>query len=545
MAGVIATIPKFQFSANGVPMVGGTLETYIAGSTTPATTWQDAALTIANTNPISLDARGECVIWLDPAVTYKFVLKNSPSNGGVIQWTQDNISNPSALVNALRADLAASSGAAIVGYLPATLPAKTLQAELRLLDLKTVNVQDYVTGGLGTRASPWTGWDTGITWTSHTQYDFLDGVYGYSTSPNFGLDFLRLNCKAGTVLRHTGGGYAMLVDAGPLDTDFRVQININCRLESNAGATGGVYCRGVSRAHFDIRFNDVPGVQFREIGGVLNTLRLYQTGFVTGQSIIPISMLVVGQRTVAEPTSAGTYYLMGENCSGYGVVLEECLNGVFVGGTSEANDGGYSIGPNASYNTFIGIDLEINTTTDLVCNGSFNTFVNTVSTKSASFSGKCNSIIGGAFNAITNTGDTNDFINVRYGANGGAFTNSGVRSSKRNVYNLSTSLADPDTTNSQEAVRSGGGSVGTNTGTPEEIFTANRAGRCEVVAYLPSGDAANFTASATVLTEGTGVARIIANNGTALTITMSGLSVRVTQASGAPQTVQYRYLWVA
>ena len=116
MAGVIATIPKFQFSANGVPMVGDTLDTYIAGSTTPATTWQDSALTIANTNPISLDARGECVLWLDPAVVYKFVLKNAQ---GVIQWTQDNISNPAALANSLRADLAASSGASLVGYMPA------------------------------------------------------------------------------------------------------------------------------------------------------------------------------------------------------------------------------------------------------------------------------------------------------------------------------------------------------------------------------------------------------------------------------------------
>jgi hypothetical protein len=68
-------------------MVGGTLETYVAGSTTPATTWQDAALTTANTNPITLDARGECVLWLDRSIAYKFVLKNAQ---GVIQWTQEN-----------------------------------------------------------------------------------------------------------------------------------------------------------------------------------------------------------------------------------------------------------------------------------------------------------------------------------------------------------------------------------------------------------------------------------------------------------------------
>lgn len=138
MAGVIATIPKFQFSANGVPMVGGTLDTYIAGSTTPATTWQDSALTIANTNPISLDARGECVLWLDPAVVYKFVLKNAQ---GVIQWTQDNISNPAALANSLRADLAASSGASLVGFLQAGAGAvaTTVQSKLR----ETVSITDF------------------------------------------------------------------------------------------------------------------------------------------------------------------------------------------------------------------------------------------------------------------------------------------------------------------------------------------------------------------------------------------------------------------
>lgn len=140
MAGVIATIPKFQFSANGVPMVGGTLETYIAGSTTPATTWQDSALTIANSNPISLDARGECVLWLDPAVVYKFVLKNAQ---GVIQWTQDNISNPAALANSLRADLAAPFGAERVGYTPsgAGAVAKSVQDKLR----EDVCVFDFMT----------------------------------------------------------------------------------------------------------------------------------------------------------------------------------------------------------------------------------------------------------------------------------------------------------------------------------------------------------------------------------------------------------------
>lgn len=90
MPGVIATIPKLSFSnAIGTPLVGGTLTTYLAGTTTLATTYQDQAMETANANPIPLDARGECVVWLDSARQYKFVLKDLA--GGVI-WTQDNIS---------------------------------------------------------------------------------------------------------------------------------------------------------------------------------------------------------------------------------------------------------------------------------------------------------------------------------------------------------------------------------------------------------------------------------------------------------------------
>lgn len=137
MAGVIATIPKFQFSANGVPMVGGTLETYIAGSTTPATTWQDSALTIANTNPITLDARGECVLWLDPAIVYKFVLKNSAD---VIQWTQDNINNT---------NTSGASGASLVGFIQSGAGALATTAQEKLRE--SLTAKDF--GNIGTGAA--------------------------------------------------------------------------------------------------------------------------------------------------------------------------------------------------------------------------------------------------------------------------------------------------------------------------------------------------------------------------------------------------------
>ena len=81
--------PKLQFfDANGNPLSGGKLHTYLAGTTTPQTTFQDKAGTSANTNPIVLDARGEANVWLDPSVLTKFILTTADE---VEIWTVDNI----------------------------------------------------------------------------------------------------------------------------------------------------------------------------------------------------------------------------------------------------------------------------------------------------------------------------------------------------------------------------------------------------------------------------------------------------------------------
>ena len=43
MSGAVPLIPKFQFSANGAPMVNGSVGVYLAGTVTPSNTWQDEA----------------------------------------------------------------------------------------------------------------------------------------------------------------------------------------------------------------------------------------------------------------------------------------------------------------------------------------------------------------------------------------------------------------------------------------------------------------------------------------------------------------------
>lgn len=81
--------PRFAaVDAFGNPLVGGRLYTYANTTTTPQTTYQDAAGTIANTNPIILDARGEAVIFLQDGVTYTWVLKTATD---ALIWSQDSI----------------------------------------------------------------------------------------------------------------------------------------------------------------------------------------------------------------------------------------------------------------------------------------------------------------------------------------------------------------------------------------------------------------------------------------------------------------------
>jgi hypothetical protein len=67
------------FDANGAPLSGGLIYTYLAGTTTNATTFTSRSGTANNTNPIVLDAAGRtpAEIWLTGGSLYKFVLKDS------------------------------------------------------------------------------------------------------------------------------------------------------------------------------------------------------------------------------------------------------------------------------------------------------------------------------------------------------------------------------------------------------------------------------------------------------------------------------------
>ena len=78
------------FNNDGTVLAGGKLNTYIAGSSTPKTTYTTSAGNIAHANPIVLDSSGRVPggeIWLTSGV-YKFVITTSAN---VLIGTYDNI----------------------------------------------------------------------------------------------------------------------------------------------------------------------------------------------------------------------------------------------------------------------------------------------------------------------------------------------------------------------------------------------------------------------------------------------------------------------
>lgn len=307
-----------------------------------------------------------------------------------------------------------------------------------------VSVQGFVTGGAGTAASPWTGWDTGITWSANTQYDFLDGVYAYATSPNFAKNNLKLNGRRNTVLQHTGSGYALLCDAGPNSTDIAVGVEmLNITSMSNVSASGGLYQRGCCMSKFDIVFLNMPNICATDISGVKNSYKLVHSpvGFV--ETIPPSQLLYTAKRDNSIDCTLNDYALTAENCTSFAIDLLSGVNCKFSG-VSQLNNYGMYLSVNVRYCQFNGMDIIQNQQYDINCDGQFNRFMNMRSDSTSTFAGMANLITGGQYDSVHNKGTHNNFTQIAYAMNNGVFENGGLNQTKIRVYNLTTQNFDQE-----------------------------------------------------------------------------------------------------
>lgn len=121
MSGVVPVVPRFKFWKNGNnPVSNGSVTVYLAGSSTLVNTYQDSDLQVLNTNPVNLDADGECMFWVDPAKTYRFLVTAGLNGTGATVRDVDNIPGASA------------GSAARLSFTPAGSPAETTTVQTYL-----------------------------------------------------------------------------------------------------------------------------------------------------------------------------------------------------------------------------------------------------------------------------------------------------------------------------------------------------------------------------------------------------------------------------
>lgn len=101
---------KQQFiDINGAPLVGGTVGMYIPSTLTPKNTWQDSGQTVLNANPLTLDSRGQAIIW--GAGSYRQIVKDSLGN---LIWDEVIIGQVNDQSPILLTTLTASNSASLI-----------------------------------------------------------------------------------------------------------------------------------------------------------------------------------------------------------------------------------------------------------------------------------------------------------------------------------------------------------------------------------------------------------------------------------------------
>lgn len=349
----------------GAPLVGGKVYTYDAGTSNPRTTYQDAAGTTPNANPIILDARGEATIFWSGA--YKVILKDASD---VTIWTVDNVVSAdtysSTLDTALRADLAtknnAAKGAGQIGF-----------------DFTT----NYAVGTLG-----WDNKNRGLlvqvsaantaaqndaafaaAWALSKYLDIPSGTYSVSALPNFASNGARIRGLGRVVLNFSGIGNGLVVDAGATPGVVNYDIVIeNITISGTAFGTNGVYIRGITHSTFRrLRPINFPLAALRCEFMVSNQFDDFcYSGNEAGITVTTAQGVILEKRGVGEQCSDCTWINpIIEGTSGDGIRANEAAMNTFVGGTSEGNGynggaGAVYLGANSFGNTFVGLDMEHN-----------------------------------------------------------------------------------------------------------------------------------------------------------------------------------------
>lgn len=291
---------------------------------------------------------------------------------------------------------------------PSNVNKYVTETDTRLLGFNAVNVARQATGGAGTSGSPYTGWDTAITWNSNTTYEF--GSYHYSyTTPIVITDKTNVrligNGPGISVLHFNGTGVAIKMESTIISGHYGGAVK-DIEIIGNPNATTGLLTIGHHHMQIsNVKVREVSNKCFHVKWGIVNE---YSTLRCThNEEPFPVTRPLNGffteKRNNGETFQGNSLTnLIIEGTAGDGIVLNDAWQNTINAGTSEGNmGGGITIASTCRSNTIIGTDFEANTGTDVVINGDSNILLNVLSAGLVNIvSGKDNQIIGGQMQRI-------------------------------------------------------------------------------------------------------------------------------------------------
>jgi hypothetical protein len=303
------------FTAGGIPLVGGKLYTYAAGTTTPLATYTTASGAQSNTNPIILDSRGEAAVWLSTTAAYKFKLTDSTN---VEIWTADNIEGS---VGA--ADLAASTGSSLVGYLPAGsgAVATTVQTKLR----ESVSVQDFGADPTGA-VDATTAINAALAASKCVSFGDAGDTYKISGT---------LTVQTGSTLIFNGATVTQITTQTPMfDVRSTTGVTISGgnfvgKAESPFTNTAGslaICVRGASAINLSVRNNTFTGFCYSPLMVALTGTNIeFIDNFVTGPGVAVLGIPSAGNRNCTGVT------ILGNGVTIRGNTIQDTSEGIIVG----------------------------------------------------------------------------------------------------------------------------------------------------------------------------------------------------------------------
>lgn len=294
------------FDNNGTPLAGGLIYSYVAGTTTPVTTYTSSSGTTANSNPIALDSAGRppSQIWLTSGNSYKFILQTSE---GVTIKTDDNIFASYQLANpvGVTVGLGGSSVATNVAVGGTALDSNTTGANNTAVgyDTMTANtqgVQNTAVGSLALDANTTGNYNTVIGYSAATASNG-----NYSTA----MGYRALNAvTSGAGNTGAGADALLLVNTGANNTALGYQAGNNITTGSNnlvlghaAASSSATVSNEVTIGNSSVTSVRIPGLS------VTAGVKYVNTGVLTVATLPAAATAGAGARAFVSDANATTF----------------------------------------------------------------------------------------------------------------------------------------------------------------------------------------------------------------------------------------------